>query len=256
VSGWQLAGFLLCVAIATCAQTVTGFAMALILLGLTSLLELAPLPDVANVATVLSLASAAIALRGTRRSLDWRIWRSTVAGSVSGVAAGVALMAWLNANVVLVLRLLLGIVVIACAVVVLVRTTPLAQRSSRIAFAATGFLSGVLGGLFSASGPPLVYQFYRQPLSLDEVRDTLVATLAAGSLVRLAMVVPAGQFSARSLLLSVLSVPLAMAITWRLRRHPPAWPRATVLKIVCALLMVTGVGLIGPALRVAAAGWR
>lgn len=253
MTGWQLAGFLACVAVATCAQSITGFALALILLGLTSLFELAPLAEVANVATVLSLASAAIALRGTRGSLDREIWRTTVTGSVFGYAIGVALLAWLSANVVVVLRLLLGVVVIACAVVVLVRAEPLAQRSSRMSFRGFGALSGVLGGLFSASGPPLVYQFYRQPLSLDTVRDTLVAALAAGSLIRLVMVVAAGQFNVRSLLLCVLSVPLAMGITWWLRRHPPAWPRAAVLKIVCGLLVVTGVGLIGPAVSLV---WR
>ncbi len=244
----QVAAFLACVALATCAQSITGFAMALILLGLTSLFGLASLPDVANVATVLSLASAAIALRGARRSLDWKVWRSTVAGSVLGYAVGVALMAWLNSNVVVVLKLLLGVVVIACAVIVLVRTEPLAQRSSRWSFQGFGVLSGVLGGLFSASGPPLVYQFYRQPMDIDAVRDTLVATLAAGSLIRLVMVVPAGQFSAHSALLCALSAPVAIAITWWLRRHPPTWPRTVVLKIVCALLLVTGVGLIVPAL--------
>jgi hypothetical protein len=249
MSYWQFAAFLGCVALATCAQSITGFAMALILLGLTSLLELAPLPDVANVATVLSLASAAIALRGTHRSLDWAIWRPTVSGSVFGYGAGVALLAWLNANVVTVLRLLLGLVVIACAVIVLLRAAPLARRSSPASFRGFGFVSGVLGGLFSASGPPLVYQFYRQPVSLDVVRDTLVAALATGSLVRLAMVVPSGQFSLRSLLLCAASVPIAIGLTWWLRTHPPAWPRETVLKIVCALLMVTGVGLVGPAVR-------
>jgi hypothetical protein len=249
MTAWQTAGFLACVALATCAQSVTGFALALILLGLTSLFDIAPLPEVANAATVLSLANAAIALRGVRGSLDRAIWRTTVSGSVAGYAIGVALLAWLNANVVMVLRLLLGIVVITCAVVVLRRTQPLAARSSRASFRAFGVLSGVLGGLFSASGPPVVYQFYRQPLDLDTVRDTLVATLAAGSLIRLAMVVPAGQFGARSLLLSALSVPVATGLTWWLRRHPPSWPRAAVLKIVCALLLVTGIGLVVPAVQ-------
>jgi uncharacterized protein len=137
--------------------------------------------------------------------------------------------------------------VIACAIVVLRRAAPLVQRSSRASFAAIGVLSGLLGGLFSASGPPLVWQFYRQPLALEAVRDTLVATLAAGSLLRLAMVVGSGRFSARSLLLSVLAVPLSMAITWWMRSHPPAWSRAAILKLVCALLSVTGLGLVLPA---------
>ena len=247
MSGWEIAAFLACVAVATCAQSITGFAMALILLGLVGLLELAPLPDVANVATVLSLASAAISLRGRGRALDRNILRATVTGSVFGVAAGVILLSWLSANVAMVLRLLLGLVVIGCALVVLLRAEPLPALSPRRSFQGFGFLSGLLGGLFSASGPPLVYQFYRQPMTVDAIRDTLVATLAAGSLIRLAMVVPAGQFSVRAALLAALAVPLAMGLTWWLRRHPPAWKRETVLRIVCALLVLTGVGLIVPA---------
>jgi uncharacterized membrane protein YfcA len=247
MTGWQFAAFLLCVALASSLQNITGFALALILLGLTGLFNLAPLPDVANVATVLSLANAAIQLRGTRKSLQWAVWRDTVSGSVFGTAAGVALLAWLSANVVMVLRLLLGVVVIACAVIVLLRRQAVTQPSSRASFGGYGFLSGLLGGLFSASGPPLVYHFYRQPWDLDSLRDTLVATLSFGSLLRLAMVVPTGHFSLRALGLSAAAVPLVMGITWWLRRRPPGWRRETVLKIVSGLLMVTGVGLIGPA---------
>ncbi|RYF16902.1 MAG: sulfite exporter TauE/SafE family protein [Comamonadaceae bacterium] len=249
MTAWQLAGFLLCVVVAAGAQSITGFALVLILLGLTGLFELAPLADVANVGTLLSLATAVIALRGSRHSLDRGILRATLGGSIAGVAAGVALLAWLSANLVMVLRLLLGVVVIACAIVVLVRARPLAQRSSDASFRSVGFLSGVLGGLFSAAGPPLVYQLYRQPLSLDTVRDTLVATLAAGSVIRLAMVAGSGNFSLRALGLSAIAVPVAMGVTWWMKRHPPAWDRAVVLRVVCALLVVTGIGLAGPALQ-------
>lgn len=248
MTAWQFGGFLLCVVAASCTQAITGFAMALVLLGLTGLFQLVPLPDAANVATVLSLASAAIALRSSRRLVDWRALRATVSGTVVGVPLGVALLSWLHTNVVMALRLLLGLVVIGCAIVVLVRSKPLAQRSRPASFGAIGVLSGVLGGLFSASGPPLVYQFYRQPMDVDAVRDTLVAVLAAGAALRLAMVVGSGHFTQRSLGLSVPAVPLAMAITWWLRRHPPPWPRETVLKLVCVLLIITGAGLVGPAL--------
>lgn len=248
MTAWQFTAFLLCVALASSLQNITGFALALILLGLTGLFDLAPLPDAANVATVLSLANAAMQLRGTHKSLQWKAWRDTVTGSVFGVAAGVALLAWLSANVVMVLRLLLGLVVMACAIVVLVRSKTLERPSSRPSFGGFGFLSGLLGGLFSASGPPLVYHFYRQPWDLDSLRDTLVACLSFGALLRLAMVVPTGQFSLHAVRLAAAALPLVVGITWWLRRHPPAWRRETVLKIVCALLLVTGAGLIGPAL--------
>lgn len=253
MTAWQIAGFLACVAVATFFQNLTGFALALILLGLTGLFELAPLPDVANVATVLALVNAMVALRGTRRSIDWPMLRATAVGTVIGVPAGVTALTWLNANVVSGLRLLLGVVVIACAVVVLRQGQPLAQRSSRASFHATGLLSGLLAGMFSAAGPPLVYQFYRQPMALAALRDTLIATLAVGSALRLAVVVPGGQFSARSLTLSLLAAPLVIVVSAWLRRYPPRWPRAHVLKAVFALLLFTGLGLIGPALRSIAA---
>lgn len=249
MTAWQLGAFLLCVTVATCAQSITGFAMALILLGLCGLLNVAPLTDVANVATVLSLVSAAVALRASHRAIDWPMLRTTAAGSVVGVVLGVFLLAWLQSNVVMVLRLMLGLTVVACALVVLFRAEPLGRRSPGWTFGLFGALSGVLGGLFSASGPPLVYQFYRQPLALEPLRDTLVSALAVSSALRLALVVASGHFSARALVLCAIATPLAAGITWWLRRHPPPWPRRAVLVLVCALLLVTGTGLIVPSAR-------
>lgn len=245
----HIAAFLGCVVLASAAQGLTGFAQSLVLLGLVSLFDLAPLPDVANVATVLSLASAAVALRGPHRGVDWASLRPTAIGTLIGVPIGVAVLGWLDANVVMLLRLLLGIVVIACAIVVLRRNARLVQRSRNLAFTAAGLLSGVLGGLFSASGPPLVWQFYRQPLEIDTVRDTLVAIFGIGGLLRLVMVAASGRFTLRSLGLSAIALPVAVGVTWGMRRRPPPWSRDAVLKLVCALLMLTGVGLVGPALH-------
>ena len=249
MDAWQVAAFLACAAFATAVQNVTGFALVLVLLGLVGVFELAPLTDAANVATVLGLANGFIALRGRVRSVAWPALRQTATGTVIGVATGVFLLAWLSGNAVLVLRLLLGIVVIACALLVLRPAQALPQPSSRASFFATGVLSGVLGGLFSASGPPLVYQFYRQPMTLDAVRDTLVALLAVGSALRLLMVVGSGQFSLASLWLSAFAVPVVLGVAWWMKRHPPPWQRTTVLRMVSALLVMTGMGLMAPALQ-------
>ncbi|MBA4328974.1 MAG: hypothetical protein C0428_12165 [Polaromonas sp.] len=244
----QTALFLLCVALATCAQSLTGFAFALILLGLAGLLELAPLADLANVATVLALANALVALYGARRQLDGPAFRDITLGGLAGIVLGVLLLGWLSANVTLVLRLLLGLTVIACAVVVLMQTAALRERSSANSFRLWGAVSGLLTGLFATGGPPLVYHFYRQPMPLKTVRDTLVATLAASALLRLLMVVAAGQFSANALTLSLLAAPLVAGLSWWLERRPPRWSRRAVLRLVCALLLFTGIGLTVPAL--------
>lgn len=249
MTAFHIAGFLLCVTIATIAQRMTGFALALILLGLTSLFELAPLPVVANVATVLGLANAAIVIRTAHKSIDWPMLRATVSGSVIGVAAGVTLLGWLGAGLVTVLRLLLGLVIVACAITVLVRTKPLPQRSPAASFGAFGLLSGVLGGLFSSSGPPLVYQFYRQPIELHALRDTLIGSLAVSALLRFVMIVGTGRFDAPSVTLSAVALPVTMGITWWFHRHPVGWSRQAVLRLVCGLLLFTGAGLVVPSLH-------
>lgn len=250
----QTALFLLCVALATCAQSLTGFAFALILLGLAGLLELAPLADLANVATVLGLANALVALRGAGRALDAPAFRDITLGGVAGILLGVVLLGWLSINVTLVLRVLLGLTVIACALVVLTKTAALRKRSSAGVFRIWGAISGLLTGLFATGGPPLVYHFYRQPMGLRTVRDTLVATLAASSLLRLLMVLPTGQFSGNALRLSLLAAPLVFGLSWWLERHPPGWSRAAVLRLVCALLLLTGIGLIVPAVLLMSRG--
>jgi uncharacterized membrane protein YfcA len=239
--------FLLAVALATCAQTLSGFAFALVLVGLGGLLQLAPLADLANVVTVLALANAAIALRGARESLDRPGFRQIALGMLAGTIAGIALLDWLSANLLLVLRLLLGLTVIGCAVIVLLEAARLQQRSRPVVFLAWGVVSGLLSGLFSTGGPPLVYHLYRQPLALKAVRDTLVAALAFSSLARLLVVVPLGGFSLHALQLCAMAAPLVFGLTWWLERHPPAWSRAAVLRLVCGLLFLTGLGLALPA---------
>jgi hypothetical protein len=245
---FQTALFLLCVALATCAQSLSGFAFALILLGLAGLLELAPLADLANVATVLGLANALVALRGSRRHLDMPAFRDITLGGAVGILLGVLLLGWLSVNVTLLLRVLLGLTVMACAVIVLMETAALRERSSPGSFRLWGAVSGLLTGLFATGGPPLVYHFYRQPMALRTVRDTLVATLAASALLRLVVAIPAGQFSANALKLSLLAAPLVFGLSWWLERHPPGWSRPAVLRLVCTLLLLTGVGLVVPAL--------
>jgi uncharacterized membrane protein YfcA len=246
MTAWQGALFLSCVAIASCAQALTGFAFGLILLGLVSVLGLVSLADAANVASVLTLVQACVVLKGARTALDLATLRETALGSSVGVVIGVFLLGWLDANVVMVLRLLLGLTILACATILLVRVAPLRERSSRGSFRAFGLASGLMSGLFSSAGPPLVYQFYRQPMGLTAIRQTLVMIFAFNSFLRLALVVPAGQFSARAMWLSLLATPLVLASTYLMKRHPPGWSPRTVRRVVCALLVLAGLSLVLP----------
>src|SRR5919202_3257843 len=167
---WTHPLFLLFVAVAVYAQNVTGFALALILLGLVGTTDLVPLPDAVNAVTVLAVVNAATFLYRRRPlRLELSVWPAAAA-SVLGVAAGTVLLTWLAGTAHEALRLLLGLSIVLCALLLWRATAPLKAVSSRASFAVAGALSGLMGGMFSAPGPPLVYLMYRQPLPLARVQ--------------------------------------------------------------------------------------
>lgn len=244
--------FLVFVTLAVYAQNLTGFALALILLGLVGATDLFPLPDVVNVASIVTLVNAALFLYRRRalriERLLWPVLLSSMAGTVLGVAA----LAWLMGNAYDVLRLLLGLSIVACAWILWRRAAPPAASSTPASFLSIGLLSGLMGGLFSAGGPPLVYQIYRQPWTAARIRESLMFLNGAGALLRLAVVVPTVGVNRQSLALSAIAVPVVILVTMlTAHRVPPLSPRMLKL-FVCGLLVATGVTMIHAALSVLA----
>ncbi|HYG44083.1 MAG TPA: TSUP family transporter [Bordetella sp.] len=241
--------YLGCVALATYAQTMTGFAFGLVLLGLAGLFALAPLPDISNVISMLTLANALVALGRARSYLNWSLIRPPLAGSLAGVALGVFALEWISGNTALLLRWLLGATILACAFLLVMRTRPLERVSSRLSFILFGGLSGVLGGLFSSAGPPMVYHLYRQPLPLPLVRNSLLVLFSANAVLRLSLVAGHGSLGAASVWLSLEALPVVVALTWLVRRYASAGSMQTVKKMVFVLLLLAGLGLLIPATR-------
>lgn len=245
----SVAAFAACVALATFTQNMTGFAFGLILLGLTATFHVASVADAANAAMVLTLVNAWVYLRGERSAPPLPLLRPTLLGSLVGVAIGVLLMDWLSGNAVTWLRALLGLSITGCAVLLLLQARTRSRLSSASSFAGIGLLSGLLGGLFSSSGPPLVYHLYRQPLDRQQVRRALLMVFASNALVRLLLIVPSGQFSANALLLAACAVPVVYGVTRLQLRFPIDVAAARLRRIVAALLLTSGLGLLLSAYR-------
>ena len=238
--------FLGCVALATYAQTMTGFAFGLVLLGLTGLLSLVPLSEMSHVVNMLTLVNAFVALRGNGIKLDWSLLRTPLIASLTGVVFGVFALEWMSGNMVLLLRALLGITILACAILLITSTRPLPQVSSRNAFIGFGLVSGVLGGLFSSAGPPMVYHLYRQPLPLSLIRNSLILLFAANATLRLALVASQGGLSASAAWLGLEAFPVVAILTWLVRRYASADSVKMVRRMVFVLLLIAGFGLLIP----------
>ena len=248
MSAMDYAQMALLAALASFCQNLTGFAFALIFVGAAGALSLMPIQDAANIASMLSAANGLLYLRSHPAPPRWELLRPMLVSGVAGVGIGLALLVWLAGNTLHGLRVVLGVSIIACAVLLLARSQPRATASRPGMLWGVGLVSGVLGGLFSTAGPPIVYHLYRQPLPPALVRQCLVALFLVLALVRLAAVIAAGALPWHTVVAGALALPVVMGVTWWQVRHPPQLSVALVRWIVCALLLAAGASLLASAL--------
>ena len=236
--------FLVCVAVATYVQTLTGFAFGLVLLSLVATFDLASVVDAANTATVLTLANAVAFFRAERQPPPWRMMRPALIASLFTVLLGVLLLRWISETSSDWLKTALGIAIVVCAIALIARKSQAERVGRPSGFAMAGALSGLMGGLFGTSGPPIVYHLYRQPLASDVVRRALLVMFASNAGVRLVLVVVSIGMSPRALLLSVLSVPVVHVATRLTLKAPSPISPAAMRMVVAGLLVMTGVAMV------------
>ena len=245
---WDYAQLLVVVALASMCQNLTGFAFGLIFVGVAGALHLMPIADAANVACLLSLVNGVVYLRSHPFEPRWDVLKPLAITSLLGTVLGLVLLQWLSGSALGVLRMVLGVAIVLCAVVLLWQKTQRATPSSWPATWLAGGLAGVLGGLFSTSGPPLVYHLYRQPLSVLVVRQSLLALFLMGNVLRLVVVAVMGELAWSSVLTSAVALPVVAGVTWFFAKHPPPLSQRVLQWLVCALLVLAGVSLLGSAL--------
>ena len=243
-----LIGFLLLTGVAAFTQTLTGFAFGLITMGGIGLTGLLSLPDAAMLVSILTLVNAVQMLLKGWRDVAWREFWLVMAASIPMLFAGYALLEWLAGTRADILRLILGLVIIVSSLQLARRPEPLARRSGDPSFLFFGAIAGLMGGLFSTAGPPLVYHFYRQPIAMVKVRETLVTVFALNAVFRTGLVAFSGNLPSGSVWSGLLAIPVVMGATYAARRWPPPVSPAMMRRIVFILLFLSGVSLGAPSL--------
>lgn len=245
--GMALAEFLALACIAAYIQTMTGFAFGLVMMGGIGLAGLLPLPDAAVVVGALTLANAGQMLLKGWRDVVWREFGIVMAGSIPLLIAGYSLLGWLAETRIDALRLILGLVIVLSSLQLARRPQPLPEKSGDGSFLFFGALSGVMGGLFSTGGPPLVYHLYRQPWPIARIRETLVTVFALNQVFRLSFVALSGRIPGGAMISGLFALPIVVGATHAARRWPPAMSQANMRRIVFALLLLSGLSLAAPA---------
>ncbi len=240
----SLAAFLAIIAVGSYVQALSGFALGLIVLGTVTVLDLAPIAFTATVINIVSLLNGLWVLRRQHRDIHWKIMLLICIGLVPGVAIGLEILRHLDANSPSVLKNILGCVLLGAGLVLTLNPHPHTTMAKAHWNLWVGFSGGVLGGLFSTAGPPIVFYLYRQPLAVLVIRSTLLAVFAASTLSRIAFLGLNQELRADVLQVGLAAFPIVLATAHFGARHTTHVPPLLMRRFAFGLLMVLGLFLL------------
>ena len=240
--------FALVVFVAVYFHTVTGFGLAMIIMGLSAGAGFLSVAALANVVSLVTLVNSAVALRGNMHHLPWRETLVMTLAVLPASVLGVVLLNLLSAEAADVIQVLLGALIIYGGVSLAWRPKPLQTVSGRGAFAYYGFLGGLVGGMFGIPGPPLIFHLYRQPMPLEQVRSVLIFLNAVIAGARTIYVVAQGQLYTQEMVLSLVCLPLVAVATVVGKRYLPPFSAVNMRRIAFVFLVLMGAALAAPVL--------
>ncbi len=235
-----LLGFLTVVFIGSYVQAVAGFAMAMLIVAVAGGLRLVELPTLAAVISLLTILNVVLALRGQTRHIHRRLFTWLALGQVPAIFFGLTLMQWLDSNTLWVLELCLGLFITVGGLSMYLKPHPWPQVSGRLKAWFTGVCGGLVGGMFSASGPVLGWFAYNQPLPIAAIRSTLLACFFMTTTTRTVLVGVGGGLTAEVLTLAATGLPVVIVGTWLGRNLPPPVAEATIKRAAYILLLAMG----------------
>ena len=236
--------FLLLVVLGAFVQTISGFALGLVIIVGATILKLELIAFSAAVISLISLVNSSVALRTSYRNIDRHYLTYLCIALLPGLLIGVALLTYLSEVHYFMLRVLLGFVVIVVGILLLLKPALYRNRSGGALTLAFGVLGGVIGGLFSSGGSAWAYHLYRQPINVDVIRATLLAVLIVSCVVRTIMITVAGQMTTSILITALISVPVVIVVTEVTSRNLTRIPDNIVRRLVVGLMTLTGFFLI------------
>lgn len=220
----------------------TGFGFGLAAVPLLSLAL--PPAEVVPFVVVLQVVVGLGGLRSAWPHCDWRSVRLLLPGLVTGIPIGIAALSLLPANPV---RLAIGLIV-AASVVLLWRGARLPRQPSAFIALGVGLLSGVISGLSSMGGPPIVVYLLALGHPASVVRATSMIFFMLSGMTSMVPMSFTGLIGREVLTWTAIATPVLLLGswlgTWGFHRASPQHHRITALTVLSVLSVV----LIGRAL--------
>ncbi len=214
----------------------TGFGFGLAAVPLLSIAL--PPSQVVPFVVVLQVVVGLGGLRGAWTSCDWRSIGHLTPGLVVGIPVGISILSVFAANPV---RLAIG-VIIAASVALLWFGVRLPPRPPRWIAGGVGLLSGVISGLASMGGPPIVVYLLALGHGAIVVRATSMVFFMLSGMVSTVPMSITGLIDRETLIWTVVATPVlflgSWLGTWGFHRAKPHHHRNTALTVLSVLAVV------------------
>ncbi len=215
--------------------------MGLIIMGIVASLQLMPISFIAAVISLTGLTNVILAVYKSHHHINWQLIRIMMIGFMPALFAGLSLLYFLDKASTQLLQLILGIVILLGGILLVLKPHPTKQLSPTYLTLLAGASSGVMGGLFSTSAPPLIYYLYKQPLSIKVIKNTLLMTFMIASISRIGFISVQGYITTDILLFALYSLPVVFLFTWLGKKYPPPLSDINMRRTAFGLLIVLGV---------------
>lgn len=239
--------FIALVALGAATQTVTGFAMGLVIVAGVALTDIETVAFAAAVVGILSMVNSLVALRGVSAEIDRRLLGVTCITLLPLLVAGIWLLDFLSGLAYDAVKQLLGSLIILAGGLLLLRPTPWRQPSRAPVLLVSGVFGGLAAGLYSSGGSVLAFVMYRQPGPIGVIRSTLLSFFLVTTALRTTIIGFDGQLTSVVLLTSAVSLPVVVVVTWAAARVRERVPERLVRRVTAMVLAIAGVFLLaGP----------
>ncbi len=233
----------LSIAIVFCAYYLRGFTgFGSAIFGIPLILLMTSIGFVVPAYLILDAVATGILTIETKKYFKWKIALPVVAGMIPGNIAGTYILSSYDIPI---LKIILGILILTFSLYIFfVKNTPeIKDRRGIFGFVA-GTLSGILGGIFGVSGPPVViYLKYRIP-EKEMFRAQIVLLIIFENIFRLFLYTYGGLYNSFNLKFALFLLPsMALGLFLGSRSNIKASQRTFDI-IAAGILMMAGAGLI------------
>lgn len=234
----------LCLSLATVMQTLSGFGFGLLVVASFTLLDVLPLTATTFLVSLLGLVNSTTVVVKNRSSVKVPELKLMLYTGIPLMLVGFILLEYMSSHLTLLLNFILGVSILLCCALMLIGRIGTNRESRPRSFLIAGGVSGLLGGLFSTSGPPIVFQCYKQPWSIEAIRSTLLAMFTISGLVRVGIALFGTLPELDIMFLIAAAIPLVLLVTHLTRKFTPYVETKWIRIIAITLLGLSGISLV------------